>query len=571
MSDRAQSRRWRAPVALLLALGVFAGACGDSKAGDEGGSGSDEGDQSDITVAPTDEDPKPGGSITYALEAESDGFDPTKNRWAISGNMVGAAVYDPLAAFDADYQIQGYLAEDFVPNADFTEWTIKLREGVTFHNGQPLTSADVAQILEAHTKSLLTASTVNFIAKEPGPDGQAGTDDDEAAITTPDDLTVVVKMKAPWATFPTVLTGQAGVVPYPSVYDGTDPEGSSKPVGTGPFVQKSWEPDTSWVGTKFDDYWQEGLPYLDQIEFRPVVDTESRGSALLSGDIQMFHTTEPEQIQEFRALAEEGEVQLVEDTGEGEETFVLLNTAEPPFDNENARLALAYATDKDTYIATIAPGTVPANGPFAPDSRWYDPAVEDEYPQFDIEKAKDAVAAYEAETGGPLVVKLSNTTSPASREQSEILSEMWTAAGMEVETDFKEQSTHINAAIGGTYQANAWRQFGEPDPDNGYHWWAGDSGLNFSNNDDPVINEALLAGRATDDPDVRAEQYSIIQRQFAKDLPYIWIYHTRWAIVAANDVRGITNGPLPDGSPSLPLGSGYSGTHRVVYLWLANS
>ncbi len=93
--------------------------------------------------------------------------------------MVGTTVYDPLAAFDADYQIQPYLAEDFTRNDDYTEWTIQLREGVTFHNGQPLTSAEVAQVLTAHTKSLLTNFTVSFIDQEPGPDGEEGTGDDD--------------------------------------------------------------------------------------------------------------------------------------------------------------------------------------------------------------------------------------------------------------------------------------------------------------------------------------------------------------------------------------------------------
>ena len=573
MSNRAQSRRWTASIALLVSLAVVSAACGDSKAGnEEGGGGTGEaGDQSDITVASGDEKPIEGGRIIYALEAESDGYDPTKSRWAIAGVMVGTTVYDPLAAFDADYQIQPYLAEDFTHNDDYTEWTIQLREGVTFHNGQPLTSAEVAQVLTAHTKSLLTNFTVSFIDQEPGPDGEEGTGDDIAAITTPDPLTVVVKMEQPWATFPSILAGQVGVVPYPTVYDGTNPDGPSEPIGTGPFEQESWTPDSSWKGKKFDDYWQEDLPYLDEIEYRPVTDTESRGSALKSGDIQMFHTTEPSQIQEFRQLAADGEVQLVEDAGEGEETMVLLNTSKPPFDNENARLALAYATDKTTYIETIAPGTEPSNGPFAPDSRWYDPAVEEEYPQFDLDKAKEAVEAYEEDTGGPLVVVLGNTTSTSSRQQSNLLSEMWTAAGIEVETTSTEQAPYINTAISGDFEANAWRQFGEPDPDNGFHWWSGASNLNFSRNKDATVDEALLAGRATEDVEARKEQYSIVQRQFAVDLPYIWIYHTRWVVAATLNVRGITNGPLPDGTPSLPMGSGYSGTHRVAYLWLAGS
>lgn len=554
MSRTERSRPWHTLVAVLVVVAAVGAACGGGSEDRVDDDPADEEELRDTTAITleTEGEPQRGGKIVYGVEAETDGWNPTANRWAISGNLIGAAVYDPLAAFDADSEIQPYLAESFEADDTFKDWTITLREGVTFHNGDELTADAVASIIDAHTKSALTGSTMTAVD----------------TISVVDPLTVKVTMKTPWATFPTILTGQAGVVPHPSVYDGSDPDGSRRPIGTGPFELKEWQPDQRWVGTAYEGYWQEGLPYLDEIEFRPITDNQSRLDSVLTNDVQVAHTTEPSSIIEMRERAADGDVQIVEDDGEGEETLVLINQDKPPFDNLVACQALAYATDRNEYVETIAPGTVIADGPFSPNSRWYDPEVADTYPDFDLERARELVAQYEQETGGELAFTLGNTTSVTAREQTDVLKRMWEAAGMKVDTTSTEQSAFIGNAITGNYQVQAWRQFGEPDPDMGGHWWRSDSLLNFARNKDSEVDAALQAARETPEIGARAEQYAIVQQRFAEQLPYLWIHHTRWAIVATNDVRGMTNGPLPDGEPSLPLGSGYSGTHRVAYLSL---
>ncbi len=82
--------------------------------------------------------PQSGGDLIYGVEAESDGYNPWKNRFAAAGTEVGLAIYDPLAAFDADNNTKPYLAESMTASADNKTWTITARSGITFHNGQPL-------------------------------------------------------------------------------------------------------------------------------------------------------------------------------------------------------------------------------------------------------------------------------------------------------------------------------------------------------------------------------------------------------------------------------------------------
>src|SRR5690606_28312888 len=139
-------------------------------------------------------DPVPGGSVVFALEAETSGWDPTLDRWAVSGHQVGQTIFDQLATFNEDGEAVPYLAEEFTPNEDYTQWEIKLREGIEFHDGTPLTSEAVKVLFEQHAQSGLTRPTVRPVED----------------VEVVDDLTARVNLNSPWASFPVVLTSQVG-------------------------------------------------------------------------------------------------------------------------------------------------------------------------------------------------------------------------------------------------------------------------------------------------------------------------------------------------------------------------
>jgi peptide/nickel transport system substrate-binding protein len=447
------------------------------------------------------------------------------------------------------------------PSADFKTWTFTLRPNIKFSDGSPLTAAAVKQTYEAHLKSGLTRPALGPLQ----------------SIDAVDDLTVKFNMSSPWAVFPASLTGQAGVIPAPSQLAMGDAS-SSTPIGTGPFKMESWQRDSQLVAVRNPDYWrkdQDGqqLPYLDGVTFKPLPENSQRTAAFDSGQLQMFHTDDGPTIQKERAQAKDGNLQIVEDHGETEEGFLMFNTSAPPFDKLSARQAVAYATDRDGYVSTLDNEiNDTADGVFTKNSPWY---VDTKFPTFDLDKARQYADQYKQETGQTLSFSIGVGGQDTVRN-AQFLQASYKQAGIDASINVVEQGSFITQALAGNYQANLWRQFGAPDPDADALWWLsanaqGALTLNFARNKDPKIDAALQQGRETTDVAKRKEAYATLQQQFTADVPYVWLDRALWIVVAKNNIRGIENGPLPDGKPAIPIGgAGFPGVQFLTQTWIAS-
>jgi len=550
-----RSARGRVVAALLVAtLGLGVAACGSSSPEAETKAGS----TTDITVAASGA-PVSGGSVTFGLEAESDGFNPTANRWAASGYMVANAVFDSLAAFDADGNVQPYLAQSFTPSADFRTWRITMRPGITFTNGQALDGAAVAKDLNAVRADALTgAALANLTSVE---------------VDTADPMTVILVAADPWASLPSTLSGQIGFIAAPAQLDAPKPASSNQPIGTGPFIQKEWVPDNHWSGTRNPNYWRTDakgtkLPYLDSIEFRPVVDPQSRVSALLSGDLDMMVVSEWGSINRLRSESESGNAQIVYDRGESEEALLLINTSKAPLDDVRVRRALALCTDIDPVLAASeTPAAYVADSQFAKDSPYY---VDTKFPRNDVTAGTALINEVKAQTGGDVTVTLTTNPVPTYLAITSLLAEQWNRCGVTVQQQSVEQSKFVADAVTGKLEIALWRQFGGDDPDVNYVWWTGRNAsgllaLNAARLKDPQIDTALDRARASADVNVRKDAYAELQRRQTELVPYIWLSHSQWAIGAGTTIRNIGSITLPGGAASRPFGGG---VFRLTEVWI---
>ena len=551
MSEHRLVNRWIV-VGIVAVATVLAGACGSSGANSssEGGNAGVVEDESGAQV---------GGELVYGLEAESDGWNPSNSKWAPSGLMVARAVFDTLTAYDADLNAQPFLAERLTPNADYTEWRITLRPDVTLHNGRTVDSEVVKANFEYLKASVLTSSAFEPVE----------------SFATNGPLEVIVTMNRPWVNYPYSLATQIGVV--------SDPEwltsgAKDDPIGTGPFAFEEWTPDNKLTVTKNDQYWQTDeqgirLPYLDRVEFRPLPDNDSRGASLEAGGIDIMMTSAANQIVQFKELADDGEFQLFNDvSGETAEAFIQLNTMAPPFDDPDARRALALATDTEEYVEVQTRGlNEPARGPFAPSSRWFAATT---YPEFDKSAAEDLVEEVKRRNGGTFTFRLLGGSDASALSGLQLLQEQWRDVGIDAQIAPSEQAQLITDVALGNYQATAWRQFDSPHPLGDSIWWhpntaepIGEIALNFARNKDERIGVALDRARETPDLAQETQLYQDVQQYLAEDIPYIWLYHTQISIVAAPSLVNVVNYTLPTGQKGIEL---QGGSHPLYQIWRNN-
>lgn len=551
----AHRRTLVATVAVALFIGLAAGACGSSDTASE--SPTTTADRANKGVIESDETPSPGGKLVYGLFSETNGWNPATNQWSPAGLQVTQAVFDTLTAYDENSVIKPYLAESFSSNDDFTVWTFTLRKGIKLHNGKPVT----AEVVVRNQRYLSTSAITGPAFKYAG----------VTSIDVVDDLTFTVSLSKSYANYPIAFATQLGVVADPDWLESND---SLHPIGTGPFMFDSWVIGDTVKVNRNDEYWQtdaEGtrLPYLDSIEFKVIVDDGARAKALRDGDIDVLQTYSGEQLQEFQESS--ADIQVISDSkSESRDTMVQLNTMAAPFTDVNARLALAYATDKEAFSQEVHGGFHEvANGPIAPSSPWFAPSG---YPQFDQTKARELVEQIKAQNGGEFAFTIVGPDDAETRLGAQILQAQWSEVGIDATIELLPASANIITVISGDYQAAMWGQFDSPNPYADGVWWSPDLAvpppeltLNFARNKDPQIGAALATGAGTIDPAVQKEQMGIVQQRLGADAPYIWLVHLRISRVANDRVVNLTRWFLPDGSPGLDM---RQGSHPLSQVWM---
>ncbi len=473
--------------------------------------------------------PTRGGSVVFGLEHEPDGVDPSRSAFDASGHMIASAVFDPISAIDDAGKVVPYLADKITPSADFKQWTITLRSGVQFHDGTPLTADALKLNFDYWTKSFVTGPSFSSL--------------DTYEVSGPLDLKLT--MKQPWTAFPYTLSTQTGYVAAPSFLTNPDANGPSmKPVGPGPFKFKDFVKGKSFTAERNPSYWQNGLPYLDQVRFDFLPDALSRVDALTKGDIDILHAYQPTVITKVRDAAARGELKVVENN-DGEEDVAAINTEKAPFDDLDARLALAYATDAAKWREIAEAGTQhDVHGPFAPGQLGYSP--DDAFPAFDLDKAKQHADAYKRKTGKDIETEFLTTNNVDDRTQVQLLLDQWAKAGIKGTIKSVELSALITLTVLGEYQLVGWRNFGSLDPDGDHLWWHSSGVLptpqistNVARFKDAAIDKALDDARGTTDVAARDKDYQVVAKKLNEGVAYIWLGRPTWVIAAVPQVQGI--------------------------------
>ena len=280
---------------------------------------------------------------------------------------------ETLTSISFDGSPKGLLAESWTVSEDALTYTFNIRQGVKFHNGREMTSVDVLKNFE-RIRDTVEAGWLTTAMEQ------------VESFSTPDEHTFVVQLKAPFGPFVNLIAEAWILAPESPGWDSN----ITQPIGTGPFTFDSWTPQLTLNGSRFEDYWMEGKPYLDAIEF-DVREVADASLALRAGDYEVAS------IPLSKVESIEGEGFQIAYQGGTSWDFISFNNRNPrpPFDNVRVREAVAWAVDRSQF-STIMNGSygAPGNQPVGEGNFFFDSelATNDPHNVADLERAKQILA-----------------------------------------------------------------------------------------------------------------------------------------------------------------------------------
>ena len=409
---RRQVLQGAAAVGAVAALGTTAAACGSSSSSSSSASPA----ASSSAAAGT---PKMGGHLRVAAGQGSakEDLDAHATAYTMQSMDMRFNLYDSLLEYTHEGVQAMALAESMEPNADGTEFTIKLKSGVTFHDGSPVNADAVVYSFER----IMDPKNPGLAANQLRGLTPGGT-------VKVDDLTVSFKLKEANAIFPEALaTYSAAIVPV-----GYDPKGGDGVIGTGPFklaAPSDFQPGVQCVMAKNENYWRtDGGPYVDQLSIIEFADTTAQMNALLGNSVDYVNMIPGAQ----RSIATGAGAKLLE-AKTGSWIPFTMNVQVKPFDDVRVRQAFRLIVDREQMMAQGADGLQwLGNDMYAP----FDPGYNKDLPQRtqDLEQAKSLLKQAGQEG---MTVKLVTSTSVSNNAPSAatVFAQQAQGAGITVKVD----------------------------------------------------------------------------------------------------------------------------------------
>lgn len=313
---------------------------------------------------------------------------------------------EQLVQLNPDGTLDPALAEEWSSSADARTWSFKIRKGITFHDGSPLTPADVEATLQRHADKNSTSGALALFS-------------DVESIRADGD-TLKVELSSPNVEFPYILTDYHLVI-QPGGGRGNPSAG----IGTGPYRVELFEPGVRILGTRNENYWRTDRGFADEIQVLVINDTNARISAIRAGQVDMINLVNPRVV---RFIESDSNVVLKNVAGKGHYVFIMRSDV-APFTNKDVRLALKYAINREDMLQRILGGYGQVGNDFPINASYhlFQPLAQR---PFDLERA--AFHYRRSGHSGPIVLQTSEAAFNGAIDAAELFRENAAQAGIEI-------------------------------------------------------------------------------------------------------------------------------------------
>lgn len=471
-----------------------------------------------------------GHTFTFGLDGDVHGLEPAF-AYDTATLPVVCQISEGLLAFDRDGELVPLLAERW-EQPDALTYVYHLRDGVRFHDGTTMTSADVLASI-ARVRDPEVASPVAWMY------------DAVDTVEAPDDHTVIISLKNPSALFRYAPAVSAGHVVSQAAIEQFGMDLTRHPVGTGPYRFVQWDAGSQVVLEKHADYWQAGKPFFDRVVFKVVPDGTTRIAGLKTGELDAVAIIPADQIPIVTGLAN---IALQEVVSFSVYT-IAMRTDQPPFDDPQVRAAVSHALDVPSLITNIIKdGGVQASATTVPPNMSGSAADELVPVPFDLTKAKQLMA----ESSHPTGFATTLVTSPLEEwvAMSVYAQEALKELGIDLAVEQQSWEEVVTIYQSGDYEGMVFFGWSSDFPDGSamllplFHSRNVPPQPNIAFYHNPKVDELLDASETELDPEARDSLLVEAQRLIAADMPVAWIEYPKqfWAMNA--QITGYELGPL---------------------------
>ena len=469
-------------------------------------------------------------TLRIGLNEDADALDPTLARTFV-GRIVFAALCDKLFDIDEKLNIVPQLATGYEWSADAKALTIKLRNDVTFHDGEKMDAAAVKFNLERH-KTL------------PGSQ-RSGELRPVTSVDVVDPSTVRLTLSAPFTPLLAILADRAGMMVSPKAAQASGANFATRPVCSGPFKFVERVAQDRMVFERYVNYWNKGAIHFDKVIYTPIPDTSVRLANLRSGQLDFIERVASSDME---GIKKDPKLKTARVTGLGY-SGITINVGKSDQAQKNplgrdarVREAFELSIDRQGLAQVVLDNEALVGNQWVPPNNSYY-AKGMPVPKRNVERARQLLK--EAGVTNPSFTMLTPTDT-LSQRAALVMQAMSRDAGFDLKIQSTEFATMLNLGDKGEYEAQFVGWSGRPDPDGNLYSFAGcKQPLNTSGYCNAEVDELLNKSRAQRDPAERRKTFEQIAAKTIKDRPILYLYHQNWLWAHTAKLRGLRT--YPDG------------------------